>query len=469
VRQVRRVGLATFVICVVAACAALFGGAGASAHGKGAKPFGYFVPSGQPVQSDPLTSPPCRHLCYSPQQLQVAYDFPTDRHAPTGDGQTIAIVVAYGNPTVEPDLAAYNTMFGLPQTTITYCGAPNTGTDDPAQFQWMPETSADVEFAHAMAPDAQLVLVISPTADFTDIAATEASCLPQYPGAIVSQSFGEDEIDASDPAVAAAFDSLHDTYVAVTKAGGTVLAAAGDFGATGIDGTGITAEYPASDPLVTAVGGTEGDPYPDGLLQTIPGHGHGRQSADQIVYGGEQTWNETDLVGLATGGAPSILFATPDYQQGFNDSAWRTTSDVAFDAAAQGAEAAIFAGSLGGFVGTSAGPPNWAAIVALANGQRADRHRDAIGQLNPALYTIAGNRGQYRHDFHDITLGNNQDEGDGFDAGPGYDLPTGLGTPDVANLLPDLVNARSKHDDDGDGHRVGDGGHGRGHHWAEVG
>src|SRR5207249_2485738 len=108
----------------------------------------------------------------------------------------------------------------------------------------------------------------------------------------------------------------------------------------------------------------------------------------------------------------------------------------------------------------SIGPPNWAAIVALANERRGSRHRDSIGQLNPALYDIADDHGRYRRDFHDITKGNNADGGPGFDAGPGYDLPTGLGTPDAANLIGDLVSSRSTHDDEGDGRRRGDGGHG---------
>src|SRR5205085_11270523 len=170
------------------------------------------------------------------------------------------------------------------------------------------------------------------------------------------------------------------------------------------------------------------------------------------VYGAEQVWNESDLIGLATGGAPSILFATPDYQRGFNNSDVRTTVDVAYDAAAQGGEAVIWNGILGGFAGTSIGPSHWAAIVALTNELRASHGHDSIGQLNPALYAIARDQGRYARDFHDITKGNNSDGGVGFDAGPGYDMPTGLGTPDVAHLIDDLVDVGARHDDDGIGH-----------------
>jgi subtilase family serine protease len=355
------------------------------------------------------------------------------------------------------------------------------------------------------------------------MAATEAHCLPQYPGAIVLQSFGQDEIDAlADPAVAAAFASLHQTYVSVTQSGGTVIAASGDFGATGIDcffgdvPCAPVAEYPASDPLVTAVGGTEGNPYPDGLLKQVPSGGgndgnqdkpdnakpdkpakpeaqkpvkpvkpvktklkFGLKDETRSVYGGEQVWNESETpVGLVTGGAPSVLYTVPDYQRGFNDSSWRTTSDVAYDAAGFGGEAIVWNGILGGFGGTSVGPAHWGAIVALTNELRASRQRDSIGQLNPSLYAIAGDPGKYSRDFHDITTGNNSEidltdvRNQGFDAGPGYDLPTGLGTPDVANLISDLADGKSKHDDEGDGDRKDKLSHidlARGHNKLHVG
>ena len=477
-------------LCAVIALAA--GSSGASGAAAVAPAGKIFIPSGPVSALKAGASPTCQLLCYSPAQFQQAYDWPTGRGAPDGRGETILIVVAFGSPSIESDLASFDQSFGIPGTQLRYCGAPNTGSSDPAENGfWGPETSADVEYAHAMAPGAQIVLVIAPTDDVGDIAATEASCLPQYPGAVVSQSFGEDETDASDPSVAAAYASLHSTFEAATNAGGTIIASSGDFGGAGADclegvsdcSTAV-AEYPASDPLVTAVGGTEGLPYPGGLLQATQNGGRHYSTNDDVTpagkfgggggsgggygpsygYGGEQVWNEDEqqLIEAATGGAPSVLFKEPSYQRGFNNSQWRTTSDVSYDGAFNGGEAVVYGGQVGVFGGTSIGAPHWAAIVALADEQRSSR--DPIGELNPDLYALAGNRSSYRQDFHDITQGDNIVEGTpGFSAGPGYDLPTGLGTPDVSNLISDLSRSSSHRNGYGEGGWQGYGGHFRGH------
>jgi len=466
------------VVCGLAVLAVVT--SGASGATKVAPAGKIFIPSGPVSAFKSGTAPTCQLLCYSPAQLQQAYDWPTGRSAPDGRGETILIVVAFGNPAIESDLAAFDQAFAIPNTHLAYCGAPNTGSSDPGENGfWGPETSADVEYAHAMAPGAQIVLVIAPTDGVGDIAATEASCLPKYPGGIVSQSFGEDETDASDPSVAAGYSSLHSTFEAATNAGGTIIASSGDFGGAGADCLeGLSdcstevAEYPASDPLVTAVGGTEGLPYPAGLLQAnqnggrhystfddvapagrFSGGGNGGGSASGFGYGGEQVWNEDEqqLIEAATGGAPSVLFKEPSYQRGFNNnSQWRTTSDVSYDGAFNGGEAVVYGGQLGVFGGTSIGAPHWAAIVALADEERSSR--DPIGELNPDLYALAGNRVLYRQDFHDITQGDNSIEGTpGSSAGPGYDLPTGLGTPDVSNLISDLSRSSAHRNGFGEG------------------
>jgi subtilase family serine protease len=248
-------------------------------------------------------------------------------------------------------------------------------------------------------------------------------------------------------------------FVAGTLQGDTFVAGAGDGGATDGNTTAVAA-YPASDPLVTAVGGTEGLPYPGGLLRGNFGFWGNNGGS----YGAEQVWNEGDEFDLATGGAPSMIFPRPAYQNGFTTSPTRTVADVAYNAAINGGELVVFSGQVGNFGGTSVGPPHWAAIFAIADEERAQNREDSLGQANPALYAIAGNRREYSQDFHDITQGSNAlDSEIGYQAGPGYDLPTGLGTPDVSNLLGDLVGGPSNYRGEGDGDpgRPGHGGYGR--------
>jgi hypothetical protein len=96
--------------------------------------------------------------------------------------------------------------------------------------------------------------------------------------------------------------------------------------------------------------------------------------------------------------------------------------------------------SIGWYVvgGTSSGSPQWAGLIAIAD-QMAGRD---LGYINPALYQIASNPAKYASDYFDVTTGNNQTSSiPGYSASPGWDAVTGLGSPNVANLLPDLIAA----------------------------
>lgn len=365
--------------------------------------------------------------CYRPSAIRAAYNFPSTLD---GTGQTILIVDAFGSPTIEQDLAAFDADFGIPAppSFTIFCpdGCPafnprNTFHDVAG---WSLETSLDVEYAHAMAPGANIVLVVASTSSGNAINVAEAAAIQKYPGAILSQSFGIPEylVRGNNAQILQA----HRNFVAATAAGITLLASAGDFGATNGNPANMTnAGFPASDPLVLAVGGTEGDPYFSGLLAGGS-------------YGAEQVWNEPTF-GVATGGAPSLLFGAPDYQGGLGLQA-RTIPDVAYNASLDGG-VLVLDSALGGFYlvgGTSAGSPQWAAIIALAN-QQAGR---SLGFVNPEIYRIAESPA-YANDFHDITVGDNRLLGtqNGFSAGPGYDFGTGWGTPNVSNLILDLVQA----------------------------
>ena len=184
------------------------------------------------------------------------------------------------------------------------------------------------------------------------------------------------------------------------------------------------AAYPASDPLVTAVGGTQGRPYPDGLWRSPGG------------YGGESTWNEGEVYDLATGGAPSIFFPAPFWQRAAGGGRARSVPDVAYNAAVDGGVLVYNAGHVYTVGGTSAGPPQWSAIFALAGELRARAHRPPLGFATDNLYRLARS-GSSRADFHDVTDGDNRLDSDiGFAARPR------LRRPDRARLARRLAPAR---------------------------
>ena len=398
--------------------------------------------------------------CYGPLEMAQAYNFPSDLD---GRGQTIVIVDAYGSPDIQQDLASFDAVFGLPAPpSFTVVDARGTGATDGsgALSDWQSETTLDVEYAHAMAPGARIVLDVAASDDSNDINVAEAQVLPRYRGAIVSQSFGEDE---NAPGTARSNLAMHLIFTGATILGDSILASAGDFGATDGDTPPVpVAAFPASDPLVLAVGGTEGSPYEapfDG--GTILGAGLNENGH----YGAEQVWNETLCcsVPVATGGAASAIFLRPPWQSGFTNGSGRVEPDVSYNASVLGGVVTVtscytpddptgcdpgdpFFSLIGG---TSAGSPQWAAIVAIANEARGMRGERGLGLVAPALYAIARNPRSYARDFHDITSGNNvlgsgndpgADPSEGFFAGAGFDDATGLGTPNVANLVSDLAS-----------------------------
>jgi subtilase family serine protease len=406
--------------------------------------------------------------CYGPLELGQAYSFPSNLD---GRGQTIVIVDPYGSPDIQQDLANFDAGFNVPAPpSFTIIHARGTGATDGsgALSDWQSETTLDVEYSHAMAPGAKIVLDVAATDDNNDINSAEAQVLPRYPGAIVSQSFGEDE---NTPGSARSNLAMHLIFSGATILGDSLLASSGDSGATDGDNPPVpVAAFPASDPLVLAVGGTEGYPYEaqyDSAGDVILGAGlnvNGR-------YGTEQVWNELDCctddqgnpIAVGAGGAPSVIFPRPSWQSAFTNSRGRVEPDVSYNASVLGGEVTVtscytpdnpngcdptdpFFSLIGG---TSAGSPQWAAIVAIANEARGLRGERGLGLVAPALYALAKNPRSYARDFHDVTLGNNiLGSGDspeappsqGFFAGRGFDDATGLGTPNVANLVSDLAS-----------------------------
>jgi subtilase family serine protease len=374
--------------------------------------------------------------CYAPADIRKVYDFPSG----DGAGQTIIILVAFGNAAVQQDLAAFNSTFKLPPASLTIVGPNGTGDPtDPVAAGWAVEASFGVEWAHALAPAANIVLAVAKNDQAKELNHTLAKVAPQYPGAIIAQSFGSSETFVKRDFIDN--KESHLIYIGAAGIGDTVLASTGDCGASMIDpstgecGGNLIAQYPATDPLVTAVGGTMGFPGTNDL-------------SNNGGYGGEQAWNE---FGFATGGGPSEVFPQPPYQTGLPYSK-RTVPDVAINAsfiAGLLTYATVFSPSDGQvkqrfnvFGGTSAGPVLWAAIFAIANQARAAKGLGPLGPANPALYGIYNHAfGNYSSDFHDVVAGNNDIGFGGYSAGSGYDLTTGLGSPDVANLVNDLLLA----------------------------
>lgn len=380
-------------------------------------------------------------LCYSPQQIYQAYDMQPLLSAGTdGTGETITIIDAFQDPTVQTDLQQFDQLFGLPDPTlniITPFGLTPFNANDPAQTGFAGEIGLDVEWAHAIAPGATIDLVLANVQQETLqgelgalLQATQYAVQNKV-GDVISQSFG-----ASESCVGAAtIQQEHQIFAQAQAQGQTVFASAGDTGAAAVqcdaNGNPITlaqgVNYPASDPLVTSVGGT-----------TL-------QASQAGQYISETAWNESQQGDGATGGGFSAVFPQPAFQQGIVQSDARAVADVSFDADPLTGVPVVSSEIMPGQTvlipigGTSVGSPVMAGITALLD--------QALGQdvgfLNTAFYQISQSN-VYGQAFHDIQTGNNAfvfqaangqvGTVNGFQAATGWDNPTGVGTPDVANL-----------------------------------
>lgn len=368
----------------------------------------------------------------------------------TGTGETIALVDSYGSPTIAQDLATFDSTFGLPAPPsfqiIQPAGkVPPYNPQDPLMVSWAVETSLDVQYAHAMAPGANILLVETPVAEtlgvqgFPQIVRAENYIVDHHMADVISQSLAAAE--ASFPSTQSILN-LRSAYVNAAAHNVTVLSAAGDWGATSPSDasestyyTSATANWPASDPLVTAVGGTQLH-LNDAGARLLP----------------DNVWNDTNVLGspAAGGGTVSSVFSRPSYQDGVEGVVGdhRGVPDISLSAAVDGGVLVYFSfGGLNpGFYivgGTSEATPVFAGIVAVAD--QVAGHR--LGLLNPALYTLAeaGAPG-----IVDITTGNNtvtfNQSGqtytvDGYVASTGYDLASGLGTVDGAALVEELAGS----------------------------
>jgi subtilase family serine protease len=410
--------------------------------------------------SAPPTTAQCEadfHVaCYDPAQIQRAYDLgPLYAKGYTGAGKTIMIVDSFGSTTVRHDLAVFDAAFHLPPPPsfkiIQPAGAvphPNPG--------WAGETDLDVEYAHTIAPGANILLVETPTSEnegtsgFPQIVDAENYVINHHLGDVISQSFSATE--ETFPTVQSLLN-LRSAYINAAKHGITVNTATGDSGAADVVRYGSdfylhpVTSWPDSDPLVTGVGGTQ-----------LHLDAKGRHTAPDNV------WNDTYNVPtqefifgdagpnpLAGGGGLSVIFSRPDYQDGVSSvvGTQRGVPDISMSGACNGG-AIMYQSFKGGgppgfyvVCGTSEATPLFSGIVAIAD-QYAGHD---LGVINPALYAMsrAGAPGVV-----DITSGNNtvtfSQNGKvhtvvGFQSLPGYDLASGVGTVDAATFIPELAAA----------------------------
>jgi subtilase family serine protease len=382
--------------------------------------------------------------CYRPSDLQAQYDFgPLYTSGDNGSGQTIVIFDSFGSPTIRQDLATFDSAFGLPAPPSFNIympeGAVNynyTSLPSPVNFHnknvsnkigWAYETTLDVDWAHAMAPGANIDLVVTPNAETEGVQGipnmqnVQKFALSNHLGTIWSNSWSATEQSFHNTA---SIQNLDKFYAQAAAAGVTAFFATTDSGVANVDKQGnvypfATVTYPSSSTNVVAVGGTQVTP-----------------TASISSYQPESVWNDGFGAG---GGGYSTVFAEPSYQSaaGITDpTGMRGLPDVSMNASVissvliyESFDPTVTPGWTP-IAGTSEATPLWAGTDAVMN--QAD---GPLGFLLPRLYQIYANPALYSEAFHDIATGNNSFGGiAGYSAGTGWDAASGLGTPDAAGL-----------------------------------
>ncbi len=415
-----------------------------------------------PMTAAPPTTAFCEAnydiACYQPAQLRTAYDLgPLAEVGITGRGQTIVIVDSYGSPTIGNDLATFDAAFDLPAppalTVIQPAGPVPPYRASSNREGWAGETTLDVEYAHAMAPGASILLVETPTSEnegtsgFPQIVTAEEYVIDHHLGGVISQSFSATEQTFP---TAQSLLALRGAYIDAAAKGITVLAASGDSGAADVRANAETyylkpvTSWPDSDPLVTGVGGTQ-------LHLNSAGD---REEPDSVWNDTYSTATNEFVFGnagpnpLAGGGGKSVIFDRPAFQNGVASvvGSQRGVPDISMSAACDGAVDVYqsFAGQPAGWYpacGTSEATPLFSGIVALAD--QVAGH--PLGVINPALYLLLGHPSS---GIVDVTSGNNTvsflqggttHTVTGFSAVPGYDLASGVGTINALDFVPALA------------------------------
>jgi subtilase family serine protease len=324
---------------------------------------------------------------YSPAQVAHAYGF--DQISSNGNGVTIAVVVAYGSPSIQQDLNAFCSQYNLPATAIQLVYP--YGKPSKSDSGWAGEATLDVEWSHAMAPGASIILVVSPDAGLGNLLSCANYAATSLHANVVSMSWGAPEFAGA---------SFYDGYFNVP--GVSFVASSGDSGA------GVL--WPACSPYVLAVGGTS------------------------LQYNNSTGKVSSEVAWSGSGGGISRQEMLPAYQLGWNVNAGRGVPDVSYVADPYTGVSVYFTDpstNVGGwyvFGGTSAGAPQWAALLA----RRAGLGNAGTLLVQTLLYgtSVTKTSASYTTLFRDITSGNNG----AYPAVLGYDNVTGLGSP-LANSI----------------------------------
>ena len=327
---------------------------------------------------------------YTPAQVRSALGL-----TGTGAGQTIAIVTAFDAPNIVKDLAVFNATFGLPAPPSFRKVSQSGGTRLPAvDPSWALEAALDVQWAHALAPSAGILLVEATTNSLSNLMSAVTWAAAQPGVSVVSGSFGIPEYTRQKD---------HDLKCRLTT--GACVFASGD--------TGNPPAYPATAPWALGVGGT--------TLQL--------DAAGAVL--GETAWN-------GSGGGVSLYTAKPAWQAASSTAVRRATPDVSWGADPATGFAVYsstpYMGQSGWFQmgGTSAGAPQWAGILASANSLRRAAGKPVLSAttstgatpLHTAVYSAA-----VRSAMADVTTGTNGTCGLVCTARVGYDTVTGVGSP----------------------------------------
>ncbi len=349
-----------------------------------------------------------------PTQIRAAYNVsPAIANHDDGTGQSIGILALSppSNGNLQ-DVGVWDAQWGLNPSNVTLLGS-----SDYLDPMGEAETNLDIGWSSAMAPGAQIRVYQGNNDNNYALEEDLQSVLsdPQHPG-VLSVSWGIWE-DLIDPSQIAYGDQL---WAQAAAEGISTLVATGDYGSYDPYTGANSVDYPADDPFVTGVGGTNATVSAQGTITSEDAWGDNLSSLEPGLF-------------LGSGGGYSTYLPAPTWQGGALPAGqkMRGVPDVAMNAVGYEIYDSAFGGWSSGFLGTSFAAPITAGIIADADTARGA----AIGFLNPALYALASGKLGLKNPFNDITTGSNG----AYSAGPGWDAATGLGSINAWTLVQDLA------------------------------